>query len=153
MTPGATPRAPARLPRGRAPIIVAATVAVALVLNLAVYAVGRALGGDFRFTAEGRPAEVDATTLGGFTAVPLLIGMTLVALLSRVWRWVILAAMVVAPALALVTVPIMTIPADLDDTSTVTLALCHVALVPVTLAGLLALRAYRSSGALAPAPE
>ncbi|MDF2708354.1 MAG: hypothetical protein K0R62_4006 [Nonomuraea muscovyensis] len=85
--------------------------------------------------------------------MPLLIGMTLVALLSRVWRWVILAAMAVAPALALVTVPIMTIPADLDDTSTVTLALCHVTLVPVTLAGLLALRAYRSSGTLAPAPE
>ncbi|SDJ41154.1 DUF6069 family protein [Nonomuraea jiangxiensis] len=153
MTQGAAPGAPASRARGRAAVIVAATVMVALVLNLAIYAVGRALGGDFRFTAQGRPAEVDATTLGGFTVVPLLVGMTLAALLSRIWRPVILVAMVVAPALALVTIPIMTIPADLDEASTITLALCHVALVPVTLAGLLALRALHRESALTPAPE
>ncbi|MFC5748052.1 DUF6069 family protein [Actinomadura rugatobispora] len=128
-------------------------MAVALVLNLAIYAVGRALGGDFRFTAEGRPAEVDGITLVGFTSVPLLVGMTLVALLSRIWRWVIAVAMVVAPALALVTVPIMTIPADLDEASTITLALCHIALVPVTLTGLLVLRALRQEPTLAQTPQ
>lgn len=153
MTPAPAPGPPTAPPRGRAAVIVAATVAAALALNLAVHAAGRALGGDFRFTAAGGPAEVDATTLAGFTAVPLFIGMTLVALLSRVWRGVIPVAMVVAPALALLTIPVMTIPADLDDTSTVTLALCHIALVPVTLTGLLALRAHRDGGTPAPAPE
>ncbi|MFI6505985.1 hypothetical protein ACIBCT_00125 [Streptosporangium sp. NPDC050855] len=34
----------------------------------------------------------------------------------------------------------MTIPADLDTVSTVTPALCHVVLAPVTVAGLLAIR-------------
>ncbi|MEU6716763.1 DUF6069 family protein [Nonomuraea sp. NPDC046802] len=153
MTQGANPGTRALRARGRAAVIVAATVAAALVLNLAIYAVGRALGGDFRFTAEGQPAEVDAITLVGFTSVPLLVGMTVVALLSRIWRWAILVAMVVAPALALVTVPIMTIPADLDEASTITLALCHIALVPVTLTGLLALRALRQKLTLAPASE
>ncbi|WP_101789077.1 DUF6069 family protein [Nonomuraea indica] len=153
MTPGRAAGPPAARPRGRTAVIVAATMAAALVINLSVYAVGRALGGDFRFTAAGGPAEVDAATLAGFTSVPLLIGMTLVALLSRFWRGVVLVAMAVAPALALLTIPVMTIPADLNDAGTVTLALCHVALVPVTITGLLALRAHRAGGSPTAAPE
>lgn len=119
---------------------VAVTVAGAVVLNLAVYALGRLAGGDFRFTSAGLPAEVDAVTVAGFTAVPLLVGLTLAAVLARFWSWAVYAGLVVAPVLALGTVPIMTIPADFDDVSTITLALCHVALVPVTVLGLLALR-------------
>ncbi|GAA2999564.1 DUF6069 family protein [Streptosporangium longisporum] len=120
--------------------VVAATVAVATAANLVVYALGRAAGGTFRFTASGRAAEVDALTVAGFTVLPLLLGMTLVAVLSRRLRWIVPAALVVAPLLALVTVPVMTLPADLDTVSTVTLALCHVVLAPVAVAGLLAIR-------------
>ena len=69
--------------------------------------------------------------MAGFTAVPLLVGLTLVALLRRRWSWVLPAALVVAPVLAVVTIFLMTIPADLDTASTVTLACCHLALVPV----------------------
>lgn len=122
---------------------IAVTVAVAVVLNLVIYGLGRAGGGDFRFTSAGRPAQVDAVTVAGFTAVPLLVGMTLAAVLARVWPWVVYAGLVVAPVIALGTILVMTIPADLDDVSTITLALCHVALAPVTNFGLLALRRRR----------
>ncbi|MFK4041360.1 DUF6069 family protein [Nonomuraea wenchangensis] len=119
---------------------VVATVTAALLLNLAIYGLGRAAGGGFRFTAAGRPAEVDALTVAGFTALPLLVGMTVVAVLARIWPWVVPTALVVAPAIALGTIPVMTIPADFDDPSKIALALCHVALAPVTVAGLLGLR-------------
>jgi hypothetical protein len=39
-----------------------------------------------------------------------------------------------------VTILLMTIPADFDTASTVTLALCHVTLAPLSVLGLLALR-------------
>lgn len=120
--------------------VVAATVATATVVNLVVHALGRAAGGTFRFTASGQVAEVDALTVAGFTALPLLLGMTLAAALSRRLRWVVPAALVIAPLLALGTIVVMTIPSDLDTVAKVTLALCHVTLVPVTVAGLLALR-------------
>ncbi|MEU4835646.1 DUF6069 family protein [Streptosporangium sp. NPDC023615] len=120
--------------------VVAATVAAATAVNLVVHALGRAAGGTFRFTASGRVAEVDALTVAGFTVVPLLAGMTVAAVLSRRLRWVVPAALVIAPVLALGTVVVMTVPADLDPVAKVTLALCHVTLVPVTVAGLLALR-------------
>ena len=52
-------------------------------------------------------------------------------------------ALFVAPAIALATIAVMTLPAGFDVTSTITLALCHLALVPTTVLGLLALRAGR----------
>jgi Family of unknown function (DUF6069) len=148
--------APDRVPDGSngygygSPIItVVATVAAALFLNLVIYGLGRAAGGDFRFTASGQPAEVDALTVAGFTVLPLLVGMTAVAVLTRIWPWVVPAALVVAPATALGTILVMTIPADFDDTSKITLALCHVMLVPVTVAGVLRLRRQRHGQAAA----
>lgn len=121
--------------------IVAATIVIAVLINVVIYAIGRAAGGTFRFASPSGPAEVDALTVIGFTVVPLLLGMTVVALLVRVWPWIISVALVVAPAFAIVTIPIMTLPAGFDVTSTITLALCHVAMVPTVVLGLLALRA------------
>ena len=131
-------------------MIVAATVVVAVLINLVIYAIGRAAGGTFRFASPTGPAEVDALTVVGFTIVPLLLGMTVVALLVRVWPWIVSVALVVAPAFALVTIPIMTLPAGFDVTSTITLALCHAAMVPIVVFGLLALRsvAIESGGRL-----
>ncbi|WP_136707603.1 DUF6069 family protein [Agromyces sp. H66] len=120
--------------------IVALTVVTAVVVNLVIFAIGRAAGGSFRFESAYGPAEVDALTVVGFTVVPLLLGMTAVALLARVWPWVIPVALVVAPVLALATVPLMTFPAGFDAPSTVALSLCHVALVPTSIVGLLAVR-------------
>jgi hypothetical protein len=66
------------------PMIVAAAGDVATVVNLMVYEIGRAAGGSFRFTASGVPAEVDAVTVAGFSVVPLVVGLTAVALLAPV---------------------------------------------------------------------
>ena len=120
----------------RAAVVVLGAVVVAVALNLAVHAAGRAAGGRFTFTAPAGPAVVDAATVAGFTAVPLLVGLTLAAVLARRWAWVVPVALVLAPALALVTVVVMTLPADLDAVSTVTLALCHVVLAPVAVLAL-----------------
>jgi len=134
----------ARVNRGlldpaRRPVIVAVTVVAAVVINLVVYALGVALGGDFDFTNKGKTIHVSPASIILMTTVPLLVGMTLTALLSLKWSAIIKAALVIGPVLALVTIGIMTIPADLDTTSTITLAVTHVALVPVMIAGLLAL--------------
>lgn len=113
------------------PVVVAAAVSAAVVVNLLVYAVGRAAGGSFRLTSAGATAEVDAVTVAGFSAVPLLAGLVVVALLAPRFRWVTRAALVAGPVLAVVTILVMTLPADLDTVSTVTLALCHLTLVPI----------------------
>ena len=120
--------------------VVGGAVVVAVVVNLAIYAVDRAAGATFDFTTSTDPATVDAATVAGFTAVPLLVKLTLAALLGRRWSWVIPAALVIAPLLAVATIFVMTIPADLDTASTVTLASCHLALVPVVVLALRALR-------------
>lgn len=127
-------------PAARQARVVLVAVAVAVIANLVIYALGRAAGGTFRFTGSGRAAEVDAVTVAGFTAIPLIAGLVLAATLARRWPGVITLGLVVAPALALGTILLMTLPVDLDTASTIALALCHVTLVPVTVAALLALR-------------
>lgn len=120
--------------------IVLTAVAVAVAVNLAIFAAGAAIGGTFRFTQAAQPITVDAATVAGFTAVPLLAGLVLVALTARRWPWVVTAALVVAPSLAVVTILLMTVPADFDTTSTLTLSLCHLALVPIAILSLRSLR-------------
>lgn len=78
--------------------------------------------------------------MAGFTAVPLLAGLTVAALVARRWPRLITVGLIAAPTLALSTIAIMTLPADLDPISTVTLALCHVVLAPVAVLALLRLR-------------
>ena len=119
-------------PRSRT-VTTLAGVGAAVAVNLVVYAAGRLAGGDFTLTRAGAAIEVDAFTVAGFSAVPLGIGLALVAaLVGRVPRIAALAS-VVAPLLAVVTIFLMTIPADLDAVSTMTLAACHLTLVPISL--------------------
>lgn len=122
-------------------VLVLGAVLVALVANLVIYSAGRLAGGSYRFTSPTGPAEVDALTLGGFTVVPLLVGLALAAVMGIRWPWVLGVALVVAPALALITIALMTVPADLDSVSTFALALCHVVLAVVSVLALLRLRA------------
>jgi hypothetical protein len=114
--------------------VVALSCATAVTANLIVYGVGRAAGGTYRFTSATGATEVDAITVGGFSAVPLAIGLTTVALLAPLATWVARAAMVIGPALAIGTILVMTLPADFDTVSKVALALCHLTLVPITIA-------------------
>ena len=120
-------------------LLVAVACLVAVVLDLAVYALGRAAGGDFRFTTAAGPAEVDAVTVAGFSAVPLLAGLTAVAVLAPLGAWVVRAALVIGPSLAVGTIALMTLPADFDAVSTMTLAVCHLMLVPVMITALVAI--------------
>ncbi|MEV0392455.1 DUF6069 family protein [Polymorphospora rubra] len=123
------------------PGVVAATVLLAVVVNLIIFAVGHAAGATYTFTAGGEVTQVAALTLVGFTAVPLAVGLTAAVVLSRWWRWVVPAALVVAPVLALLSIPAMTLPSDLDTAGKIALALCHVTLAPISVAGLLGIRA------------
>jgi len=142
-----------RLAAAPAPWIVAGAVIAAVAVNLTVYAFGRALGGTFTFTSPTGGAHVDPLTLIGFTAVPLTLGLAVLALVGRWWKGAFLLALVVAPVLELGSILIMTVPTDLDPISKLTLATCHVALVPVTVVAVLALRvrAARVAGSRADA--
>ena len=112
-------------------LLIAAAAGTAVVVNLILYGVGRAAGGDFSFTSPSGPATVDAATVAGFSAVPLVLGLVVVALLVRLGSWVTRAALIAGPLLAIGTIAVMTLPTDLDAASKVTLALCHLTLVPV----------------------
>jgi hypothetical protein len=127
------------MPRLSRPALIAAAVALAAVVNVALYFIGRAAGGTFAFTAATGRAEVDALTVAGFSIVPLAVGLTVVALLASRWAWVSRAALIVGPLLAVVTIVTMTVPADFDTVSTVSLALCHLTLVPIIVAAVTAL--------------
>ncbi|MEY2849245.1 MAG: hypothetical protein RI885_1912 [Actinomycetota bacterium] len=130
-----------RLARLAAPWIITGAVVVAIVLNLAVYAIGRLAGGSFLFSTPAGEIEVMALTVAGFTAVPLILGLAAVAILGR-WRsWVFPTALIVAPLLEVVTIFVGTLPAGFDAPSAVALSSCHLTLVPVTIVALLALRA------------
>ncbi|MEH0937815.1 DUF6069 family protein [Micromonospora psammae] len=119
--------------------VVALGGATAVAVNLILYGAGRAAGGTFQFTSSNGPAEVDALTVAGFSAVPLLIGLAAVALLAPHAAWVIRAALVVGPVLAVGAIVLMTLPADFDTASKPTLALCHLTLVPITVAAVVAI--------------
>lgn len=121
-------------------VVVIAAVATAVAINLLIYAVGRLAGGDFSFTQDQATAQVDALTVAGFSAVPLGLGLTLVALLVRRIPRIASIAMVIAPVIAIATIAIMTIPVDLDAVSTLTLATCHLTLAPISVIAVRRLR-------------
>ena len=128
-----------RAPSGPA-AVVATTVIAAVTANLAVHAAGRALGADYAFTREGRRMVVDAVTVAGFTVVPLLTGLLLVALAGPRWPLLYRLALFAAPSAALVTIGLMTLPADFTTASTLALAACHLTLAPLSVLAVAALR-------------
>lgn len=116
------------------------TALTGVVINLVIYGLGTLAGGTFDFTDNGTSYHVDALTLSGFTAIPIIVGLTVVALLSRWWHWVFPVGIVVALVASIGTIFTMTLPADLDTTSTVTLAIAHVMVGIVTVGGILGIR-------------
>jgi hypothetical protein len=126
--------------RHRRSWVVIATVIVGVAINVLIHTVGAAAGATYEFTAAGRPAKVDALTVAGFTALPLLAGLAAAAALADRWAWVIPAAVIIGPVLAFGSIVVMIIPTDLDLSSQIPLALCHTMLVPVTIVGLLSIR-------------
>jgi hypothetical protein len=134
-----------RRPLGRWGIVFS-TAFLAACSALIVHAVGRAVGATYAFTAAGGRVTVDSITVFGFAFVPVLIGMVIVALLPRRWGWVVPTALPAAVVVALGTIPLMVMPTDLDPVGKTALALCHVALLPAIVWGLLALRRLPPAG-------
>ncbi|MGH3569268.1 MAG: DUF6069 family protein [Pseudonocardia sp.] len=133
---GAAAKAPLELGRVQA---VVATVVAALLVNLVIWAIGAAAGGSFEFTNVDIRQSAAPGGVVILTVVPLLIGMILAALLSYRWFGAIRVAQVVGPALALLTI-VSTLLADFDGASTVALAAMHVAIAPIVVVGLEAMR-------------
>lgn len=133
---GAAAKAPLELGRVQA---VVATVVAALLVNLVIWAIGAAAGGSFEFTDGDLTQSAAPGGVVVLTIVPLLIGMTLAALLSYRWLGAIRVAQVVGPALALLTI-VSTLMADFDGASTVALTAMHVAIAPIVVVGLEAMR-------------
>jgi hypothetical protein len=119
------------------------SVGSVLALNLLLYAAGRASGGAFTYTQSGKPTRVDAVAVAFMTVIPATIGLTLVAWLSRHWPALIRTAKVIAAALAVATIGLMTLPAHFDTTSTLFLVAMHLALIPATVLALGALDPQR----------
>ncbi|MCA9833836.1 MAG: hypothetical protein KC435_07830 [Thermomicrobiales bacterium] len=120
--------------------IIITTAVAAVVVNLIIYTIGSIAGGTYDFTNGGKDYHVDPWTLSGFTGIPLLIGLTVAALLSRKWSWVIIVALVIGPLAAVGTIFTMTVPSDLDTTSKIALGAAHVSLGLFAIGGVLALR-------------
>ena len=125
--------------------IIITTAVAAVAVNLIIYTIGSVAGGTYDFTDSGKDYHVDPWTLSGFTAVPLLVGLTVAALLSRKWSWVIIVALVIGPLAAVGTIFTMTVPSDLDTTSKIALGAAHVSLGLFAIGGALALRSPRTS--------
>jgi uncharacterized protein DUF6069 len=132
--------------------VIAATLSGLLLINLVIYAIGRALGGDFTYSQDGAAVRVDPAAITIMSLAPLATGLALIAALSRIWTWAIRVARIAAPTLAVATIAVMTIPAGFDTTSTLALAAMHLATVPAALLALNALP-RRQSQSTNPAPR
>lgn len=125
--------------------IILITAALAVVINLIVYAIGKLAGATYDFERGGEMYHVDPFTLAMFTALPILIGLTITALAARFGNWAYAVALIVGPVAAIGSTFIMTFPEDdLDTQSLVVLVASHVVLGIVIALGVLALRASRS---------
>ncbi|GAA5098963.1 DUF6069 family protein [Nocardia iowensis] len=128
-----------RIPAVNRPVAIIGSVAVAVVVNLAVWLLGEAAGGSFEVVEKGVTNYVGGVGVILSSAVPLLIGMTLAALISYRWVGVLRVAQVVGSVLAIATIG-LTVSAAFDTASTVALSVMHVVLAPVLVIGLEAMR-------------
>lgn len=124
------------------PTVVVASVAVALLVNLVLWLVGLAAGGSFEHTNAGATQSAAPGGVVLMTVVPLAVGLSVAALLSLWWGGFLRIAQVAGAALPLATIA-GTLDADFDGASTVTLALMHVAIAAVAVAGLEKMRSSR----------
>lgn len=115
------------------------SVLVAVAVNLIVWLLGEVAGGSFELVDDGVTRQVGVGTVILSSAVPLLTGMTLAALISYLWDGVLRVAQIVGGVLAVATIG-LTVSADFDMTTTVALSVMHVVLAPVLVVGLEAMR-------------
>jgi hypothetical protein len=112
---------------------------LALVVNLALWLVGRAVGGSFELTDAGTTMSVAPGGVVTLTLAPIVVGMGIAALISLRLPIVLRIAQVVGVIAPLGTIA-MTLAADFDTVSTVALSLMHVVIAVVVPIGLEAMR-------------
>ncbi|MFE3542566.1 DUF6069 family protein [Nocardia sp. NPDC059177] len=110
-------------------------VVAAVVLNLIVWGIGEAAGGEFVTTDGDKLMDVAPGGVVLMSAVPLLIGLTLAVLISYLWTGVLRVAAVIGSVLTIATIA-LTVDADFDTASTIALSVMHVVLVPVIVIAL-----------------
>lgn len=123
------------LPALSRPVAVLGGVVAAVALNLIVWAIGAAAGGEFTMTNAGKVSDVAPGGVVLLSAVPLLIGLTVAVLVSYLWTGVLRVAAVVGSLLSIATIA-LTVDADFDAASTIALSVMHVVLVPVIVVAL-----------------
>lgn len=128
-----------RIPAANRPIAILGSVAVAVAVNLIVWLLGEVAGGSFELVANGVTTQVGVGTVILSSAVPLLIGMILAALISYLWTGVLRVAQIVGGVLAVATIG-LTVSADFDTATTIALSVMHLVLAPVLVVGLEAMR-------------
>ncbi|MFI9506063.1 DUF6069 family protein [Nocardia sp. NPDC052566] len=128
-----------RIPAVNRPAAIAGSIAVAVAANLVVWLLGLAAGGSFEVTKAGQVTEVGAGTVILSSALPLFVGLTVAALLSYKWVGVLRVAQIAGAVLAVATIG-LTVAADFDTATTVSLSVMHLVLAPVIVGGLAALR-------------
>ena len=131
-----------RLPRTTT--VLAATL-LAVLINLAIYALGSAAGATFRFPGPDG-AVIPWFAVAAFSALPLAVALTAIALLAPRRPWIATAALVAAPVLLLASIPLMPVPVGFDTATTVALSLMHAALVPIAMLAVVMLRRQASGG-------
>jgi len=139
MTSAASSSALSRIDAISAPKAIAAAAAGALIVNLVLWLIGLAAGGDFETVDNGKAMTVAPGGVVVLTLIPLIVGLTAAALLAVKWPVFIRIAQVLGAIAALGTVA-LTIKADFDGPSTVALALMHVVVALAVIAGLEAVR-------------
>ncbi|MCQ4122695.1 DUF6069 family protein [Rhodococcus tibetensis] len=115
------------------------TAVIALVPNLVLWLLALPAGASFEMTDAGKTTSAAPGGVIVMTVVPILIGMTLAALISLKWPAIIRPAEVIGVVLALATI-VLTIQADFDTASTLSLSLMHVVVAAAILVGLEAMR-------------
>ncbi len=125
-----------RVPALHRAVAVVGGVVVAVLANLVLWVIGELAGGSFETTdADGQVMDVAPGGAVVLTTVPLFVGLTVAVLASYLWVGVLRVAEVVGAVAALGTIA-LTVAADFDTASTITLSLMHVTLVPVMIVAL-----------------
>ena len=119
--------------------IVLAAVLLAVLVNLAIYALGGVAGATFRFPGPDG-AVIPWFVVAAFSAIPLGLALTGVALLAPRLPWIFTAALIAAPVLLAASIPLMPVPVGFDLATTVSLSLMHLALAPIAILAVLGLR-------------
>ena len=119
---------------------VAGATAAALVVNLAIWLLGLAAGGDF-MVSDGDNGRISAAPVGVIvmTVIPMVVGLTAAALLSLRWPAILRVAQVIGAILPIVTIA-MTVTSDFDGQSMVALSIMHIVVAAAVVLGLQAIR-------------